>query len=122
MTGLRWLDTWFPYCWETDELLYLPEDYTTKTHKRPLDGNVPLTCRSFPVRGVLFSVNQLLSMDEACTRIFCSDGSLGSASGAKGGDLRHHERTPNPNYHYGNEWNFADGPVDSHADVLASLP
>lgn len=73
-TGLSSLDTWLPNHWETGVTFDFPEGHTTVWRKCPLDVYVPLTCRSLSVRTFPFAVNELISMDEARTRISGSDG------------------------------------------------
>lgn len=60
-------------------------------------------------------------MDEACARIFCSDGTLGLVSDAVCDDLRHGELTSYPDGYDGDDWDFADVHGVSHAYVSVNL-
>lgn len=66
------------------------------------------------------AVDQLLSKDEARARIFGPDADLGSASGAISDDPHENEHMPYPDEDDGDDWDFADGPVDPHVEVRAS--
>lgn len=76
-TGPGSLGIWTPYPWECGEVFDLLVGHKTVLHKRPLDGNVPLACRALPAGVVRFGADPLLLIDEARTRNFGSDGSLG---------------------------------------------
>lgn len=119
--GLCSLDTWVPYCWETGEVFDLPEFHMTVFSMCPVDGNVPLTRRALSVQALRFVVDRLLSLHEAQVRISGSDGASGSCAGAGGDDSRDEELAPKPDDDDGDDWYFADVPVDSRADGCAGL-
>lgn len=73
-----------------------------------------------PDRAFRFAVERLLSINEACARIFGSDDNPGWACGVVGGDSRDDELAP----YYdddGDYWDFGDVPVDFYVDICASL-
>lgn len=59
-------------------------------------------------------------MCEARARIFGSESTPGSASAAMGCDLRDDELVTYPDDDHGDDWGFADVPIDYHVDVRAS--
>lgn len=67
-----------------------------------------------------FAVNLQFSMDEARARILGSDGTLCFISGAVDSDLHDDEIVPYPDDNQGDDWDFADVPVDSHVNVCAN--
>lgn len=102
-----------------------PEGHKTVLGTCPSDGDVFFARRTLPARAVYFAVDLLLWMDGACLRVFGSDRALGSATGVMGGDLQNNEPTPYPDNFDGNDWYFADVPVDSvdsRTDVLGRFP
>lgn len=119
-TGLSWLDTLFPYRWETGEVFKLTEGHTTGSQRLPHDGDATLVLRILPACTVRYAVSRLASMDEARERLGC-DGALCLAPDAASGDSCDTELTPNLDDDDRDNWGFAYVLVSFHADVCASL-
>lgn len=82
----------------------------------------PSPCSSSPAAArCLFTVELRLPMDGAHAKIFGSDDTPVSASDAMGGDFWNDKIVPYLDADYGNDWDFADKPFNSHADICASL-
>lgn len=63
-TGLRLLDSWFPYFWEAGKVLDFPGGHKMVSRQRPLDGVVPLPSRALLARTILL----LVSLSTGCFR------------------------------------------------------
>lgn len=120
-TGLAPLETRFPHLGETGEVIDSAVGRTMQLRRRPLDGRVPLIGKTPLARAVLFAVDQMHSMEDACARIFRSSAVLGSASAAVGGYSCKDELAPYPVDGDGNDWDFADAAVLSHVKIISIL-
>lgn len=106
-TGVRSLDKWFLYCWETVEVFDWPDGHKMVSHKRPLDVSVHLARKALRSCAVHFAIGRLISMDEAHARISGSEGVLGLCSDARRGDSHDDELRPYLDDDNCNNWNFA---------------
>lgn len=99
----------------------MSEGHTTFFRNHPLDGNVPLTRWASWACYAGFTVDQLLSIDEAHAIIFRPQAPPGSACDAVSGDSPGNELISYPDQGNGDDLDLADVPVDPHVDLRASF-
>lgn len=100
-------------------ILVSPEGHTTVLRKHPLDGDVPISCRTLLARVVRFAVDRPLSMHDARVSILDPHVALRSASDATGGDLYDNELMPCHDEVDCDDWDFTDVTVNPQVDVCA---
>lgn len=89
----------------------------TPSCKCTFHGHAPLIFKILSVCAVRFVPDQVLSMGKASPSTFGSDFTTGWASRAVGGVSCDDELTPNYDDD-GDDWDFADVPVDLHVAVF----